>query len=80
MALNPLIFKLFKWQHFVLFFIGFAASFINARAILPFMLVCLLDLDYSKLEKKDKTAMLIFTFLAIFIMLAFGSASYVGNP
>ena len=74
MSINPLIFKLFKPKHFVIFLLGFAASFINARAILPFMLLICLDLDFSKLTENDKKTMILFLFLQLFILFAFGSA------
>ena len=72
MALNPYVFKLFKPYHYAIFALGVFLSLFNTRAILPFMLICLLDLDYSKLTKKEKAGMIFFNFLAVFIMLAFG--------
>jgi hypothetical protein len=74
MALNPLIFKLFKPYHFALFFAGLAASFFNTRAIMPFMLLICLDLDFAKLTEKDRKLMILFMFLQLFILFAFGSA------
>jgi len=72
MAINPLIFKLFKPKHYVLFFIGFLGSFVNSRAIMPFMLIALLDLDFSKLSPKDKKAMVIMAFFEVFLIIVFG--------
>jgi len=74
MSINPMVFKLFKPHHFVLFFMGFAGSFINHRAILPFMLLICLDLDFDKLTDKDRKIMILFLFIQLFILFAFGSA------
>lgn len=79
MSINPIIFKLFKPKHFILFFLGFAASFINARAILPFMLLICLELDFDKLTDKDRKIMILFLFLQLFILFAFGSAWHDWN-
>ena len=74
MSINPIIFKLFKPYHFVLFFVGFVGSFINHRAIMPIMLLICLDLDFAKLTERDKKIMILFLFLQLFVFFAFGSA------
>lgn len=74
MSINPMIFKLFRPRHFILFGIGFIGSFINHRAILPVMLLICLDLDFDKLTDKDRKIMILFLFLQLFILFAFGSA------
>ena len=76
LAINPALFRLFKPRHFFLIALGILGSFINARAMLPFMLLTILDLDYSKLEKKEMFLMLGFFVVQVWIVLSFGSAWY----
>lgn len=77
LSINPIIFKFFKKEHFWVFGLGFLLSFVNARAILPFLLIILLDLDLTDFRKEDKIAMIVFTGLQLFVFFAFGSASHV---
>lgn len=74
MSFNPPLFKLMKLRHFAFLGLGILGSLVNARAILPFMLLTILDLDYSRLEKKDMAMMLGFFALQVWLVLAFGSA------
>jgi len=69
---NPALFKLFKPKHYVIFTIGLTAALFNHRAILPFVLICLMDLDYSKLTSKTKKWLLFFFGLGLSIILVFG--------
>ena len=72
LSINPGIFRLFKQKHYALFAFGVAASVFQSRAILPVMLLIMLDLDYSHLDKKDKLAILAFFMLQVLILLTFG--------
>lgn len=71
-SLNPALYSLFKPKHWILFAGGVLLSFVNHRAILPFILLCILDLDYSALGKRERKIMLLFFVLQAFILLAFG--------
>jgi hypothetical protein len=68
-SINPIIFRLFQRRHYLLFLIGTVGAFFNARVILPFMLLIVLDLDYLKLTKKEKKWLLVFFILQVFIFL-----------
>lgn len=75
-SLNPIFYKLFKPKHWFLFAAGVLLSFLNHRAIIPFILLCCLDLDYSRLGDREKKLMLAFFALQLFILLAFGGNTY----
>ena len=64
--------KLFKKRHIPLFLIGFIGSIINHGIILPVLLFIILDLDYSKLDKKNQLLMITFFGYTIFFILFFG--------
>ena len=72
LSLNPGIFRFFRLRHFVFFATGSALSFLNHRAILPFMLIMILDLDFSKMDKRDRLAILFFFALQVLVLLTFG--------
>lgn len=73
LAFNPPLFKLFEKRHFLFLAVGILLAFINHRAVMPFMLLILLDLDYSKLEKKDVMNIITFFALQVWVILTFGS-------
>jgi hypothetical protein len=64
---NPAIFKAFKMRHYPFLFIGFLLSFFNHRAIIPFLLLTILDLDYSKIDKEFIKTMAFFFFIAFLL-------------
>lgn len=76
LSLNPVMFKMFKPKHWILFAVGVGLSFFNHRAIIPAMLLCCLDLDYSQLGKDEKRLMLLFFALQLFILMAFSGGAY----
>ena len=71
LQINPALFRLFRPRDYVLFLLGCAGGLINHRALLPFVLLIVLDLDYSKLDKKAKLWILLFFFLQVLILLSF---------
>src|ERR1035437_101157 len=64
---NPGIFKAFKKQHYPFLLIGTLLSIFNHRAILPFLLLTMLDLDYSKMDKEFFKTLLFFFFVAFIL-------------
>lgn len=74
LSINPFIFKLFELRHFILFGIGTVLSLFSHRAIIPFMLLILLDLDYSKMDKPMRQKMLLIFMVASAIFLLFGGS------
>jgi hypothetical protein len=76
MSFNPVMFKLFKLRHFAFIAVGIILSMFNHRAIFPFLLLALLDLDYTKLTPKDWEWAGGFFLLSSLILLVFGGASY----
>lgn len=71
LQINPALFHLFERRHYALFLLGCAGSLFNTRAMLPFMLLILLDLDYSKMGKKEKLWVILFFALQVGILLSF---------
>lgn len=70
LTINPAIFKLFRPRDYFIFGIGAILSVINYRAMMPFYLIILMDLDYSKLDDKwlktiTRFGLLTFFFYAI---------------
>lgn len=73
LSVNPFIFTFFEWRHYFIFGIGLVLSLFSQRAIMPFMLLMLLDFDYSKLDKELKKKMLyLFLFGFLIFCLAGG--------
>jgi len=77
LSFNPEIFKLFELRHFVFLLIGVLLSAINARAVLPFLLIIFLDLDYSKMDKKLKRNIFIYFMVMVGIISIFGGVGSV---
>jgi len=71
LQINPALFRLFRPQDYILFLLGCAFSLFNHRAIMPFMLLIVLGLDYSKLNKKMKQWILLFFALQVLILVSF---------
>lgn len=72
LSVNPALFRIFRAKHYLLFTLGSILAVFNHRAILPFLLLIVLDLDYSKLSKKQKLFVLLFFGLQLLILLSFG--------
>lgn len=66
LTINPAIFRLFRPRNYILFFIGALISLINYRAMLPFYLLIIIDLDYSKLDADYLKTIARFAFLTFF--------------
>lgn len=72
LSMNPALFRLFKKKHLALFIIGAMLSTFNHRAILPILLLIILDLDYSSCDKALKQRMLFYFVFASAIISLFG--------
>ena len=72
LSVNPALFRLFKPKQYALFILGSLLSIFNHRAILPFLVLIVLELDYSKLDKRQKLYVLLFFGLQLLILLSFG--------
>ena len=73
LSFNPFVFRLFERRHFVFLLVSVLLSFFSHRAVLPFMLLILLDLDYSKLDRSLKQKMLYMFLFAVGIISIFGA-------
>lgn len=77
LSLNPAVFRLFKWHHYALFFVGVLASIFNHRAILPFLMLIVLDLDYDRMDNRTRFWIAVFFSLSILNIMVFGGWSKV---
>jgi len=71
LSINPGLIRLFNLKQFLFLLVGVGFSIFNHRAILPFMLLAILDLQ-TPLTKDIKQMMLLFFFIASGILLFFG--------
>jgi hypothetical protein len=74
LSINPPLFKLFKPRHYVIFFLGLAGALFNHRALMPFMLLIILDLDYANLSTRIIRQLLLFFALGCAVITMFGGA------
>lgn len=73
LSVNPALFRLFKTKQYILFTLGTLLSIINHRAILPFLVLIVLDLDLAKLDKRQKLYILLFFGFQLLVLLSLGS-------
>jgi hypothetical protein len=78
LSFNPSLFKMFKPRHFLFLIPGILLSVFNHRAILPFLVLIMLDMDYSKLDKGLKQQLFLFFCISVGILSCFGG-NYYGN-
>lgn len=71
LALNPTIFKMFRLRTYGFLALGVLASVVNSRAIMPFMLLAILDLDYSRFDADLQKKMMLFFLLGFMILAVF---------
>lgn len=72
LSFNPAIFRLFELRHFAFLAVGILLSVFNHRAVLPFLLLILLDLDWSKCDKAMKRWIFLWFILGAGIVMLFG--------
>ena len=72
MSLNPAFVRMMGPAQTLLLIMGILLSALNHRAILPFSLIILLTLDYSKLGKAEMRLGYIFFCLTLAIFVLFG--------
>jgi len=72
LSFNPFTFKLFRPRDYAILAIGVLFSLINHRAVLPFLLLIVLDLDYLKLDKNLKRLIFSFFIVMVFLVMWFG--------
>ena len=72
LSVNPAVFRMFKWQHYVFLSIGILISFINSRAVMPFLFLILLDLDYSKFDAVQQRYAFYFFLAGVSLVSLFG--------
>lgn len=75
LSINPAIFKLFRPRHYAMLGVGILVSLFNHRAILPFMLLICLDLDYANLNPKLVRWLLFFFTIGCAIISMFGGSA-----
>jgi hypothetical protein len=71
LTINPAIFKIFRPHHYWIFAAGAVLSLLNHRAILPALLLIIIDADYSKITPELLKTMSHFFLLGLFIMAIF---------
>lgn len=76
LSFNPVIMlRLFGVRHWLFLSIGIILSFFNHRAVLPFILLILLDLNYDRLDDLSRKQAFIYALSMLGFVSVFGSSS-----